>query len=309
MFDGYTGTPDRMYSFALFHIHKHFFTTNHFLHRYLSCDILLNINATMMRYHFVTIAATLVSIGSFFSASAQTSADVLQKSRYQMLLTLAGQSDPKTKEALTDALNYLQLEKADVKTLQLKNKTVKFIPVAHAGQKAFYDHVKSIVSAHKKEGYVVYYEEIKKDKPITGNAGKPADTTTLKFRKMIGIVPSRKVYSVLKIVFPDIVTQPVYDSLGITKTDVNADVTVAQIVRQYEKLYGRIRIDSCDVATSMDAMLYPCQALHNNIQPVIEDFRNANLSAMIRQSPHDKILVIYGAKHIGPVMEMLRTGQ
>lgn len=263
-----------------------------------------------MRHYLLPVAvAALASIISFFPASAQTSADVLQKSRYQMLLTLAGQSDPKTKKALTNALTYLQQEKADVKTVQLKDKTVRFIPVAHAGQKEFYEHVKSIIAAHKKEGYVVYYEEIRKDKPVTGIAGRPVDTMALKFRKMIGIVPSRKVYSILKVVFPDIVTQPVYDSLGITKTDVNADVTTTQLVRQYEKLYGRIRIDSCDVATSMDALLYPCGALHNDIEPVISDFRNANLSAMIRQSPHHKILVIYGADHIGPVMEMLSKKQ
>lgn len=223
-----------------------------------------------------------------------------------MLLSATRSLPPEKRQQITEALAAMKQENPEIKTVQLKNKTVKFIPMAHAGQPLFYDHVKAAILAHKKEGYTVFYEQIKGSKPAASGAAPATDSLRLKFRKMIGTEPTRKTYSILKTFFPGITVQPAYDSLGVTATDVNADVSTAQMVQLYEQLYGPITLDACDFKTPAGSGLYPCTPLKHNIDPVIKDFRNRELAKMIKAAPQRKILVIYGAAHINPVMDMIR---
>ncbi len=264
----------------------------------------------------------LIAIVTFFAlpgiASAQTQAAAQGISEADLAL-LKGQNmdsllrlslsnvPPQKKQQIEEALAAMKMTEPDIKTVQLKNKTVKFIPMVHAGQKQFYDHVKTIIQEHKKQGYIIFYEQIKGKKPAATTASNQAtDTLRLKFRKMIGTEPSRKTYSILKNFFPDITVQPLYDSLGVTKTDVNADVTTSEMVQLYEKLYGPIQLDPCDYKAPPGEGLYQCTPLTHNIDPVIKDFRNHELAKMIKASPKSKILVVYGAAHIAPVMELIR---
>src|SRR5436190_3314741 len=42
-------------------------------------------------------------------------------------------------------------------------KSVVFLPMVHAGKAEFYEDVKTVISRYKKEGYLVFYEGVKKD--------------------------------------------------------------------------------------------------------------------------------------------------
>ncbi|MCR5861404.1 hypothetical protein LRS05_04225 [Flavobacterium sp. J372] len=197
------------------------------------------------------------------------------------------------------ATEILKLENPAVETVVLKNKTVKFIPISHAAQKKFYENLSKIIKDHKKEGYVVFYEQMKATK-----ASSEVDTLRLKFRKILPVEPTRKMFSLITLAYPDVIAQPEYDQLGITDKDVNADITIAEYIAQYEKLYGPIKLEPCDFETKPGAG--KCKQLQNNLDAITIDFRNTTVANMIKASKNKKILVVYGAQHIPGIKELIQ---
>lgn len=196
----------------------------------------------------------------------------------------------------------------DEESLQLGDKTIRFIPIVHFGRKEFYEKLKQKITAYKQQGYVVYYEQVKTGYAAQGISRESYDTLRLKYRKMKnGQGYSRKDYEKeLKGIFKNKTVQPLYDSLGITATDVNADVSLAEFTAEYERRNGKIILDSCDLHTPPGSA-YVCKGLpRGNMRPVIEDFRNEQLVKRLRSAAQQKILVIYGAAHIKPVKKMLQ---
>ncbi|MGV3461362.1 MAG: hypothetical protein ACO1N9_13005 [Flavobacterium sp.] len=198
------------------------------------------------------------------------------------------------------ATEILKLENPTVETVVLKKKTVKFIPISHAAQKKFYDNLSKIIKDHKKDGYVVFYEQMKAIK----TAGE-IDTLRLKFRKIVPVEPTRKLFSLITIAYPDVIAQPEYDKLGVTDKDVNADITTAEYVAQYEKLYGPIILEPCDFE-SKSVVSSRCKKIENNLDAITIDFRNNIVANMIKTSKNRKILVIYGAHHISGIKELIQ---
>lgn len=197
-------------------------------------------------------------------------------------------------------LEIIKLEQPSIETVELKRKTVKFIPIAHAGQKKFYDSLTSMIKEYKSKGYVVFYEQLKSVRP-----NSEVDTIRLKYRKIVGVEPTRKMYSMLTLIFPNIVVQPEYNLLGITETDVNADITIADFVAQYEKIYGTVVLETCDYESKIGTMS-TCKPLKKNLDAIILNYRNENLANMVKQSKNKKILVVYGANHIQSMMELIK---
>lgn len=201
---------------------------------------------------------------------------------------------------LKHATEILNLESPVVQTINYKNKTLQFVPISHAAKKIFYDNLAKIIKEHKNKGYVVFYEEMKSLKNTTGT-----DTLRLKFRKIVAIEPTRRIFSLVSLVYPDVIAQPDYNLLGITDKDINADITVAQYIAQYEKLYGPIVLEQCDFEAKIGTATR-CKPLTNNLDAITLNFRNENVVNIIKNSRDKKILVIYGAQHIPGMIELLQ---
>lgn len=273
-----------------------------------------------------TLLSKLLLIGSFLlvgmshsSAQINDSALALLKNmspeQFESVLKMAVNLMPPDKRAeIEESLKAMKSKTPEIKTVKLKNKTVAFVPIAHVSTPEFYAGVKHIVEEYKANGYTVYYEQIKGGKPQTGTMSREGrtdtplvDTLRLKLRKIMGLEPTRQTYAILKRFFPDVVTQPEYKDLGITETDLNADVYIGQLIAAYEQKYGPIELASCDYTTGFDTFLYPCEKLNNDLNAIILDYRNEYVANLIKSAKDKKILVLYGARHIDGMMKLIQS--
>lgn len=219
---------------------------------------------------------------------------------------------PDKKSDIETALKLMKATRPETQTLQWNNKNIVFVPIAHASTPKFYEGVKTVVTDYKAKGYTVFYEQVKREgvKDTSNTTVQTAsktvpDTLNLKFRKLVGLEPTRQTYAFLQNFFPDIIPQPEYKDLGITASDLNADVSLEQLVEKYESLYGPVTLNNCDFETKTGTLGYNCGALGNDIEPVILDYRNENVARLVKSAATDKILVIYGAKHIPGIIKLL----
>ena len=220
------------------------------------------------------------------------------------------------------ALEMMKAEEADYETWKnADGKSVVFVPMVHAGKPEFYEDVKNIIAAYKSEGYVVFYEGLKKE----FDQAREEDTTLynkyveyakmhfpqtdsidqlvclLKLKRMMGMIPDSASYSRMlkslsmtnKAVF-----QPSIASLGISAADVNVDVSLAELVDEYENQFGTITLEQIDFAIPLDETLPGHRRLKKkNKNIIIIDYRDKNLSNNIQSRSYNKILVIYGLAH------------
>ncbi|PSK88797.1 hypothetical protein [Taibaiella chishuiensis] len=196
----------------------------------------------------------------------------------------------------------------DESTVRTGDKTITFIPIMHFGRKEFYARLKQKVIAYKQQGYTVYYEQIRARYGTLQVSQERYDSLRRMYRKMSGGQGhSRGDYKEsLGDVFKNKMVQPLYDSLGVTATDVNADVDLVMFITEYERLYGPVPLDSCDLHTPLGAA-YTCNGLpRSRMRPVVGDFRNRQLAATLLAAAPRKILVLYGAAHIKPVKKLLK---
>lgn len=226
----------------------------------------------------------------------------------EMMLKMAINTLPPSKRSdLEDALKLMKATRPETQTIKWNNKSIVFVPIAHASTPEFYNGVKSVVSDYKAKGYTVFYEQVTRAAKNDKASGKP-DTLSLKFRKLIGLEPTRETYAILKNFFPGIIVQPEYKELGITPSDLNADISLEQLVGKYEALYGPVELNNCDFETEEGGIGYNCGKLNNDLEPVILDYRNEHVAGLVKSSKADKILIIYGAKHVPGMMKLLTEG-
>jgi hypothetical protein len=227
--------------------------------------------------------------------------DNMSPEQLQFMLQLAINSLPESeRQEVNENLRFFQKEVPETISTAYKAKTITFIPIAHAAQPVFYDNLKDLIVTYKKRGYTVYYEQVKTQKTA------PVDTVRLKARKMKGMELNRDTYGIMSKFFPNIISQPLYKDLGIDSTDINADVSMADVVKEYERLYGPIALSPCDFETPFDNLNYTCGVLQNDLNPVFLTYRNEALAKYIKSSKDKKILVIYGAKHVDGVLALLK---
>lgn len=192
-----------------------------------------------------------------------------------------------------------------VYNLQAPGKTVKMIPIVHFSTNSFYDDLKEKVLKYKKAGFVVYYEQIKATRDSFNLSDEEYYTLRRKYRKISNGGAFRQNYNELRRAFKNKRAQPLYKDLGITSSDVNADIRISDLVNQYELRYGTIQLDSCDIHTSFKEQ-YTCNGSHHNLKPIRIDYRNQYLATMIKNSPDKKILIVYGYGHKKGIKKLLR---
>ena len=227
----------------------------------------------------------------------------------------------------------------DIVTFQSENKTVQFIPMAHIGKPEFYEKVNQLVDSFKADGYVIFHEGItdskldrkKADKiysEVTKNVlarrylkSSNKDSVAIeiylrKIRKMFGGIPdSSKYMEFFKEVgmFKNMVDQPRYYELKTDEKDLKADVSLFDLVDDYERRFGTIDLTEFDFQlplTPTESLPASRQLPSKKVEEVIIDFRDSYLADAILRSPHSRIVVIYGLAHLdGTFYYMQQSGK
>ncbi len=192
-------------------------------------------------------------------------------------------------------LNELKKEEATIHSYTVKNKEIKFLPMHHLGKPIFYDDVKNKVIEYKSKGYKVYYEKVEPDLELDSTKN---DVLKRKFRKITGINDSYKATADRAGVLKGYVGQPSYEAMGTDSSDIRADVTIKQLIIEFEKQNGIIVLDSMDLNTKFNTS-YSRKRIYTKkqIEKVTLDFRNQFLVDVIKEKADSKILILYGALH------------
>lgn len=195
-------------------------------------------------------------------------------------------------------------------------KTFAYIPMHHVGTQEFYTSVKHQVDSFQNLGYFVFYEKV---------SPKGIDSTAMityrkKFRKIMGLA-STQYFDTVNNLFAGkikytgkekLVNQPDYPSLGVNMSNAeNVDVELNTIIDAYEKKYGEIILDDCDLNTDLQSE-YNCTTLpKKSMQKFLYEFaiemRDEHIFQNIINSKYDKIVIIYGRKHFKGVKKKLQA--
>lgn len=205
-------------------------------------------------------------------------------------------------------VSYLKRKTVKTEQEQIGERDFIFVPISHFGQKLFYKSLKDSIIRWKKADYRIYYEQIETEAAKMNVDALTAINLKKKWRRINGgFGMTRSDYEALQKVFKNGITQPEWEDLGITKSDLNADCTIKDIIQGYESRYGKVELSACDTETSLDYD-YTCHdALNHDLNPLLIDYRNKNLVDMIHARTDKKIVVVYGALHIKPVIKLLKA--
>jgi hypothetical protein len=192
------------------------------------------------------------------------------------------------------------------------DKEVIFIPMIHIGTEPFYNDVKNKIDSLENCGYITYYEKVN---------SKPNDTTNLrKLRKLLGFpVPKRdKGYiSVFDSIYKfklkkKLISQPKYKDLGVDSLKgKNVDLTLIEVIDEFERRFGEINLNECDFKTSphQKTICDDKPIFKENVNEIIINYRNKHVFQEIILDEHKKIILIYGKKHfIGIEEKLIKLG-
>ncbi|MBL4746951.1 MAG: hypothetical protein JKY08_11380 [Flavobacteriaceae bacterium] len=190
----------------------------------------------------------------------------------------------------------------------------------HVGNKDFFDDVAHKIDSLQKLDYTVFYESTRDDKE-TDSLIK--ETNGLKLRKLMGFFPGKYLDTAKNVIAGKIkykekhklIEQPNYNKLNVDSlTSIKADVSLSELISEFEKKHTEIKLDSCDFKFSLEDKNYKCKKANKSLQKIfnkdyIKDYRNKYLAKKIINSKKNKILVIYGNAHYyGLSMELYLLG-
>lgn len=196
-----------------------------------------------------------------------------------------------------------------------QERSIVFIPMHHLGTESFYNNVKNKTDSLKNENYYFLYEKV--------NIDRKNDTLMRKFRKIFG-VPLTRLNSgykkLLDSLYPNVkykkslIDQPSYEKFGLdSQNSKNVDANSKEIIDYYEKKYGEITLTDCDYKTSVYEKYTKCKEENKIPKKQSEDavinFRNHIVVENIKESPHQKIAVIYGEGHIEGILKKLSESE
>lgn len=195
---------------------------------------------------------------------------------------------------IAHSLIELNREYVKVYTYTTGEKEIKYIPMHHLGKQMFYDDVRSTVLSFKQQGYRVYYELVSTDF-TTDSLLK--DTIRRKARKLKGFNGTYQ-DNAEGTVLEKYVQQPSYDKLGITASDLRADVNYLQLIQEWEKVNGEIVLDSSDINTPFsEKFAKGVSYTRKQYNATFINYRNNYLIQQIQSGSDTKILILYGAGH------------
>lgn len=202
---------------------------------------------------------------------------------------------------------------AKVDKLVNDKKEVVFIPMHHFGTKSFYNDVNKKVDSLENLGFQFYTEGTNTYMNDTITLLKLRKLTEVPFSKnQINHLEAFNVYYNGKIKYKkELVVQPSYKILGIDSLKGrNVDVTSKDMIHYYESKYGELILEDCDYKTPLNEKPTCKSAVSKKqVDDAILHFRNAYVIEEVQKDTHQKIAIIYGAKHfIGIREELLKLG-
>jgi hypothetical protein len=165
------------------------------------------------------------------------------------------------------------------------NKYLYFLGTHHLGTKKYYDSIKLTIDSLHVLGYTLYYEGIFDDTESKGFLERRM--IIKKYTEIMGNLfnISHKNEAIAEKI-DSLISQPKAEFFINDSLDVNADVSVSQIVEYYEETYGNVNED----ITKQKKY----KSIRNNI---VRDFREKNLAQKIINSNHEKIVILFGSNH------------
>jgi len=212
------------------------------------------------------------------------------------------------------ALDYIGAFNDEIKIVKLSNADTEviFFPMIHIGTEPFYNDIIKKIDSLENLGFYTYCESM---------SSIPNDSTSLrKARKLLGFpIPKKgKGYmSVLDSLYKfklkkKLISQPTYKDLGIDSLKGrNVDLTLNQVIDEYERRYGQIILNKCDYQTaySEKTVCKDKPVSKKNRNEIILEYRNKNVINNIISDSHKKIIIMYGANHfIGIKKDLLSLG-
>lgn len=165
-------------------------------------------------------------------------------------------------------------------------RSLRFIPMIHQAEPAFYEAVAEEVKLLKARGMDLLYEFIDFD--------SASDPDKRRIRAMLGFLPTPGFYA--DNVSEGLVAQDNSMFLGFPGgEDINVDVTPAELADAYEQLIGALPISDENRTTPLDGFVMPT-ADPAQLTRVTIDWRNRHLARAIHQANRD-VIVLYGTAH------------
>ncbi len=198
--------------------------------------------------------------------------------------------------------------KSELKIIENEKQKIIFIGMHHFGREKFYNDVANKIDSLQKLNYTVFYESVAKDK---GTDSLIAIRNFKKLRKLMGFNPikyldttNNKINGKIKYRGKHkLINQPKYSKLKVNNlTSIKADISITELITEFEKNNGKIKLDSCDLKTNLTDKNYKCKKAKKSLlrefkMGYIGAYREKHLAERITKSNKNKVLVIYGAAH------------
>lgn len=188
-----------------------------------------------------------------------------------------------------DRVNSYNAEYTDINS---SKKKIRFVGMTDLGQPQFFDNTKKIINESKKDGFVIFYENI--------NIENMSDSSLRKLRKMLGYIPSKEIRQKQYKLFINKGYVLRDDKLifGLNSdSSVIADISGDDIVAEYEREYGRIKLTKKDLSLPLSTSL-PLIMLLPKANTITINFRDEKIAKLLEESKQEKIIALYDFKHL-----------
>ncbi|MFN3639629.1 MAG: hypothetical protein ACK4UK_01800 [Flavobacterium sp.] len=179
-----------------------------------------------------------------------------------------------------------------------EDKNLAFLGVMHLNKQEYFDQIAKDIDSLRNEGYVIFYEGIKKDIDLTD---ADRDMYQRKIRKILGFHFTSYLDETNKDMKKFKVKGYVHQTLsntGIDATkDINADYNIKGIIDEFERRRGEIILSNCDLNTPL-GVKYSCGKKNQaDFDFLTITLRDSLVVSMIQNSEAKKIALLYGDMH------------
>jgi hypothetical protein len=170
---------------------------------------------------------------------------------------------------------------------------IVMLGMIHLEKPQFFDEIRHYLDSLKRDGYVVFHEGVKGD----GIDSLRLDTLLRKFRRVTGVYLT-EFYDNISVGEKHVIQST--SMLGLnTPGDILVDTDYDELITEYEKRYGEILLSDYDLRTPLTQKYKRRKAgkekysKYNMIYTIRED----HIAEAVRNSPHQKIVLLYGKGH------------
>lgn len=190
---------------------------------------------------------------------------------------------------------------------QENGRKVFILKMIHINKPEFYQKVKNTIDSLRADGYVVFYEGVR-------DAKKANELYERKFRRITHYslmsyndeaneVDNKK-FGIKGYVYQNDV------DYGVNKdTDINCDLTIKELVDQYEEKFGEVVLTDCDTNTPMGKKYKCSKKDKKGTDYMTLTLRDKHLVNEIEKSTLDKIVVVYGVQHSYAISRKFRSSE